>query len=259
VKILATSDWHGDHITQGVRRFDELQTAVREIVDIAIEEEVDAFIFGGDLCDPDSGSCVFRVVRMALEAANRLNDARIPNYWLVGNHDVIEDGSGDTTLDPLLALQCEGLDTKVIRDPELFSHSMIRKSHEYAFLALPFTPTTRNYDAAKWVTEKLAPNKTGEHRVSFGKGIIVLGHLSVPGVQPGEETTEMPRGRDVEFPIQALADSGRPIACVIHGHYHRQQTLELPHIGKCFIPGSLAQLTFSEEGKQSGFGIIELP
>jgi len=249
MKILVTGDWHLDHITQGVTRFPELQDVVRKMVETAIDEEVDAFVFGGDLCDPDSGSCVFRAVRVALGAAMALNDARIPNYWLVGNHDVIEDGTGDTTLDPLLALCGEGLGTTVLRDPYLFG------CNGYAMLALPFTPTVRNYDAAQWVERTLTPGPSQ----SFGTGLVVLSHLSMPGVQPGEETTEMPRGRDVEFPLQAFADSGRPIAVTAQFHYHRQQTLELPHIGKCFIPGSLAQLTFSEEGKQSGFGIIELP
>jgi DNA repair exonuclease SbcCD nuclease subunit len=142
--------------------------------------------------------------------------------------------------------------TRVLREPALFHHG-------YGFLALPFTPTIRNYDANEWVRNTLAPTKTGDPNVPFHKGIIVLSHLSMPGVQPGEETTELPRGRDIEFPLQALADSGRPVALTAQFHYHRQQTLELPHIGKCIIPGSLAQLTFSEEGKPSGFVIVELP
>jgi DNA repair exonuclease SbcCD nuclease subunit len=256
MKIIFSSDYHLDHVTQGIPRFDELRRAVHEVVDVAIEQEVDAFVFGGDLCDPDSGACVFRAVRVALEAAMRLNESKIPNYWLVGNHDVIEDGSGDTTLDPLMALDEEGLETRVLREPRLlpvFTEAKLgdlTTTQNFQFLALPFTPTNRNYNADSTVRELL--------KQSAGVKLVVLSHLSMPGVQPGEETTEMPRGRDIEFPIQAFADSNANVAVVLQGHYHRAQKIEIPGVGPCVIPGSLARLTFSEEGNQIGYALVNL-
>ena len=41
--------------------------------------------------------------------------------------------------------------------------------------------------------------------------LVVLSHLTVPGIDPGEETNEMPRGAERVLPIAAIA-SERPCA-----------------------------------------------
>jgi DNA repair exonuclease SbcCD nuclease subunit len=257
MKILVTSDWHGDHVTHGVRRFAEISAAVDETVDVAIEEGCAGYVFAGDLCDPDIGSPSFRVVEMALKAALRLAAASIDSVWVAGNHDVIEDGSLDTTLSPLRALGPKN-GVHVFEEPGIATFRQLVDRDEYrnlAVVALPFTSTTRPYDPAE-VVPKLLGNRNPSD-------VLVVGHLHVAGVEPGEETTEMPRGRDVWLPLRAIGDwehdqlargHGKRRATIANGHYHRQQRTE----EGVWIPGSLARLTFCEERNSPGYLVLEV-
>lgn len=231
MKFVAISDVHLDHVTHGVRRFEEVRDAMHVAADRAIEENADAFFFLGDLCDPDSGSSVFRAVEVALDVALRLVMRHIPSVWLAGNHDVIEDGTGDTTLSPLRALQHPGL-VHVAERPRTI---VIADRH---VVCLPFTATSHPYDV-EGAVGMMTANLRRETAIS-------LSHLNVPGVVPGEETLEMPRGREVILPVHLLKDR---VGLMLQGHYHRQQVTG----DGVVIPGSLARLAFGEEGNRPGF------
>jgi exonuclease SbcD len=254
MKLLLCSDFHADATTMGQARFSDVDRAVRQTVEYAIEHKVDAYCFLGDLCDPDSGSAVFRSVELAISAAVELSDAGIPNIWIAGNHDVIEDGSGDTTLSPLRPLAGAGSLTKLYERPgkhQLFER--LRKdraqTEELTIHALPFTATSHPYRPSVEIEEKKMLLRSGTH--------VVLAHLTVPGVEPGEETNEMPRGRDVMFPREQFPDTAQNVHC-FQGHYHRQQTHELPGFRPVHIPGSAARFTFGEEQNNPGFLVVEV-
>jgi DNA repair exonuclease SbcCD nuclease subunit len=238
MKIVVSSDWHLDHVTHGVARFAELRDAAHHTVDVAIAEGAEAYVFAGDLCDPDSGSCVFRAVQVAIEVAQRLKARKIQSIWVAGNHDVIEDGSGDTTLSPMRALGCDDPGSCawafVVEQPRVIE-LMTRKT----ILCLPFAATSHGYDVEKFV-KATAPGN-----------ILSVSHLNVPGVIPGEETTEMPRGREVLLPTELVKTKAN---LVLNGHYHRQQMTA----DGVWIPGSLARLTFGEEGNLPGFLVMEV-
>src|SRR5262249_28285370 len=155
------------------------------------DQQVNAYLFLGDLCDPDSGSCVFRAVEVAMSAAALLQKAFIPSFWLAGNHDVIEDGTGDTTLSPLRALSTLGTGGSKVVVAERPCVEVISPLLDVDFVFLPFTATSHRYDVAEFV---------GMQKGRLAKKTIVAGHLSIPGIIPGEETTEMPRGREVVWP-----------------------------------------------------------
>lgn len=235
MKLVVTSDWHVDHITNGVRREAEIHRAALKVLEHTLElketHEV-GFMFLGDLCDPDSGREVAAASGLIVAMALTLRDREIPALWLVGNHDVIEDGSGITTLQALP------------NDRTSFAHHPGRfKFGSKIVLALPFTPTSHTYDPAKVVRE------TG------GAYDIVVGHLSIPGMHPGEETTEMPRGRDVLFPIAETEGKLR-----LNGHYHKQQSfVPKGSTTPIHIPGSLARLTFGEEDHTPSFLVVDVP
>jgi DNA repair exonuclease SbcCD nuclease subunit len=239
MRVVVTSDWHLDHVTHGVSRFAELETAVHRTVDAAIEEGADAYFFLGDLCDPDSGSCVFRCAKVALDAATRLAAKGIASIWLAGNHDVIEDGTGCTTLTPLLAMAAASESVHVAERP-----CLVELGDGYRVICLPFTATSHAYDVEASLLE-LARGCHDRDKT------IVLSHLNVPGVIPGEETTEMPRGREVVLPVAwAKTHAG----LVLQGHYHRKQKTN----DGVWIPGSLARLTFGEEKHDPGFLVVEV-
>jgi DNA repair exonuclease SbcCD nuclease subunit len=239
MKVLTASDFHPDVVTGGVSRFHEVANAVQETVNVAIDNKVDLYVFPGDLCDPDDGPSVLRCVDLAIDAAITLHQAGIPSVWIAGNHDVVEDGSGITTLTPMLSLMAACPSVYV------FEVSNWENIAGMRVLALPFTATSHTYDPAEAVRKMPLP--------PAGTRTLIVGHLKVEGVQPGEETTEMPRGRDIVFPREVCRERF-PNALLINGHYHRQQIHDGVH-----IPGSLARLTFGERDYAPGFMIIEVP
>lgn len=234
MKLLVSSDWHLDWSTHGVPRFDELEDILFETLIPTIQKEkITGFIFAGDLCDPDSGPVVFRTSALAIKFARRLEALGVEQLWIAGNHDVIEDGTGTTTLTPLAAVRSDLI--HVSETPGVYTVG------DLTIIALPFVATSHNYSPEEYVKGV---------RGSLPSPVAVVGHLSVPGVVPGEEVTEMPRGRDVRFPIEECQD----ISLLINGHYHRQQRTE----SGIWIPGSLARLTFGEQDHDPGFLIIEV-
>lgn len=241
MKIVVASDFHLDHTTHGVPRFWEIVDAFEATVDRAIEEEAAAYVFAGDLCDPDSGACVFRCVDAVERGATRLADRGIVSIWVAGNHDVIEDGTGCTTLTPMRALA----DSKRYGDHVFVAEvpSRVVVANQMNVIALPFTATSYAYD----VEERLRELTSATVR----ERTVVVAHLNVPGVVPGEETTDMPRGREVWLPVDLAKERAK---VVINGHYHRQHRTD----SGVWIPGSLARLTFGEEGNRPGFLVVEV-
>lgn len=239
MKIIATSDWHGDAKTLGHARFVDVDRAVRQVVQEAIRWEANMFCFLGDLCDPDAGSAVFRCVQRAISAARELSEARIPSWWLAGNHDVIEDGSGETVLNPL----------KALRDPRVsvLDRPGSEDFGEVRFVALPFTASSHAY----------APRAEAQDAVGNYRRLVVLSHLAVEGIQPGEETTDMPRGREVLFPHDLFHD-GVKDTLLLQGHYHRAHTFEAPGLLPVHVVGAPCRFTFANENDTPSFLKIEV-
>lgn len=241
VKMLVTSDWHLDATTAGADRFDDVAQAVEETVEAASSEQVDLFVFLGDLCDPDANRAP-RCVAFAIVVARRLHAASIRSRWLVGNHDVIEDGSGTHTMTPMQAAQVRP--TADAPGWCVVDRPMVERIAGATFVWLPYVPRCASYDAGEFVRSV--------ETSGMQQRVIVAGHLSIHGQVPGSETHDMPRGRDLWLPTDAIAERW-PQAVVMNGHYHRAQ--QTPVI----IPGSLARLTFGEESHSPGFVIVEVP
>ena len=76
----------------------------------------------------------------------------------------------------------------------------------------------------------------------------------LPGIHPGSETEDMPRGREVLFP----GEQTRGAVARMNGHYHARQTHGLGDGGPdVIIPGSLARLGFGEESNEPGFLLVD--
>jgi len=240
MKILCISDLHLDWVTQGVSRYEEIAMHLDTVLSSVAASGADLVIFTGDMCDPDTGPVVFRALRTMMNFAVQLSDMGTPVFFLAGNHDVIEDGTGTTTLSPLVPLTGEQFE--VFEHPTEIEFGLNGK--EYLFVALPFTATSHTYDPVKFM-----PKTKGDY-----DKVIVLSHLTVPGIVPGEEVTEMPRGRDVLFPV----DHCGAVDLVIQGHYHRRQLFELPGGVPMQVVGSMVNLTFGEKDNKPGFIIVEI-
>lgn len=260
MKLVVTSDWHADHSTLGVRRYDEVTRAVDESVDAAINEKADAYICLGDVADPDTGGDTCRAQYLAMRTACKLAHHGIRSIWLRGNHDVWEDGTGACVLTPMRAL--EEIDWPTDYDAsEVLVHvadhpRVVWLADDLAVLCLPFMPVSHAVDI-EMMAAALYPSLSvrGDKKLAGPPRVIVISHLTVPGVVAGEETNEMPRGREVVYPFAATKDA----VLRLQGHYHARQQFE-PNDGgpPLIIPGSLARLTFGDEEHEPGFLIINV-
>ena len=240
MKIVLTSDWHLDALTDGVPRWDEVCAHVDHSVRVAIEDKCKLYIFCGDLCDPDSWNSV-RAMSKATQVAIELSNYDIPSIWVAGNHDVIEDGLGTTTLSPLVSAD---IAHHVFEVPGELSFETGPNSPDLHIVGLPFTPSSHKYDPEVTI-RKMRKTRKGEHT-------LVLGHLNLEGISVGSETSEMARGREVFWPLDALKKKW-PSATLIGGHYHKSQLYRGVN-----IIGSLARLRHDEEDHDPTLMILEL-
>ncbi|HNC99561.1 MAG TPA: hypothetical protein PKW90_25760, partial [Myxococcota bacterium] len=168
--------------------------------------------------------------------AQRLRKLGVRSRWLVGNHDVIEDGSGTSTLSPLAALDTDQVMIRVLSEPD------VEVINGVAFCWLPYVPRSLAYDPVEFVHRAHAASPEVD---------VVAGHLNVPGIIPASETVDMGRGREEWFPLDAVRELW-PGAILMNGHYHRAHA-EPARTGPVLIPGSLARLTFGEQHNTPGF------
>lgn len=238
MKIFACSDLHFDARTAGFARFDDVEAAFDQVVSTAIERQADLFLFCGDACDPELGLDVIRANQVLIKQAKRLGNAGIPFVAIAGNHDVVEDGRGTTTLGPLAESQFG----RVFETPGFMDRG------DFVVLALPYPSRSFGYDPDKFVRD------SSRYLVEMDAPIVVVSHLMHEGATPGDEKTDFPRGRDVFYPVDAVAALAKKTKLVsIGGHYHRRQVLNGVQ-----IVGSLVRLTFGEEDHEPGYLAVRL-
>lgn len=245
MKLVTSGDWHPDFAMMGMSRFDEVERAVRQSVAVAIKEEARAYLFLGDLADPDSGGETFKAINLLADVALELKEEGIDFIAIAGNHDILEDATGATTLTPLRALEAhdDSIRIHIEEHPQLVSLDA-----KTAILCLPYTAPSHPYDPAQAVKE-LWPEDPNVK-------VIVISHLMLTGIHPGSETKDLPRGRDVMFPFKETAKAYMRL----QGHYHKRQTFDPGDGGPLIrIPGSLCRLTFGEETNEPGFLIVDIP
>jgi hypothetical protein len=111
-------------------------------------------------------------------------------------------------------------------------------------VALPFAPRSHAYDPGEFVRSAPCPSS---------QRVLVLGHLNLEGIEPGSETTDLPRGREVLFPLEACGEVYGGRALLLNGHYHRRQSYKGVQ-----IPGSLERLTFGEAANAPGYLVVDV-
>lgn len=236
MKFVISSDWHADATTSGLDRFDEIRSAVVAVALYTVKERDSVFVFGGDLCDPDTSKS-FRAIALAIEIALFLEKKGVPSLWIAGNHDVIENDRGSTTLEPLEAV---ALKSNLISVCTTAKPVAIGKRLAFA---LPFAARACSYDPEKAISNH-----------SNYQPDLVIGHLTVPSAERGSESDDFARGRDMIFPVAECRRRWGDRCILVNGHYHRKQiTKDGVH-----IPGSLARLRHDEEQHEPGYLVIEV-
>ena len=244
MKILFTGDWHLDRMTAGYDRFEDIRDAIEQTVNVAMDSNIDMYVFLGDLANPNNVRS-HRAAATAMGVAETLRRAAIDSIWIVGNHDVIEDGNVDFSggaYSTLSTLQSAGF--TVISNPGGYSDLV----NGIQFLAFPFPASHKVYDPISTIEEEVRSGALD----SNNEKLLAIGHLSLPSAKMGSESADMARGRAIEWPVAAIKEYW-PNAIIVGGHYHHQQTCN----GVMF-PGSLARLGFDEETNEPGYLILEV-
>lgn len=251
MRVLATGDWHTDWSTAGFVRQSDIVEAGLELGRALAEHRIDLFVFDGDLCDPLSPRSIFAMTHAVAFGRSVANEG-YAQIWITGNHDVIEDGSGYSTLHPLA--QCDFENCAVAVKPRRYSlfrldaraggHDLRLNEEAGEIVALPYVPASHGYDPEAYIRGL----KNG-HQVR-----LVISHLMIEGHEPGSETKDMPRGRDVFLPVDAIREC-LPNARVVNGHYHRAFE---SHGGLILGPGSLERLVQGEEHNTPGYLVIDV-
>lgn len=230
-------------MTSGVDRFDDISKAIAKVISAAKEDGGPVY-FLGDWSDPQNARTT-RCEAHAIGVAVVLRTEGVSSVWLTGNHDVIEDGYNSHILLPLKKYAETTAYCTVIDKPTVF----VPQHSNYQIIALPYTSRAAAYDPEAFI----------EHAakvVDPTLPVVIMGHLDVEGITPGSEIAEMPRGRQVFWPLKAIAKHF-PKARLFGGHIHKRQ-LWRAHGVELQIVGSLDRLSFSEEHDSPGFLVVDL-
>ena len=239
MKIVATGDWHLDRVTAGVERFDEICQSIEEVLAYVEGQRPDLFVFLGDLCNPDTARA-WAASAASIRVAKFIAERNVPQMWLVGNHDVADDGRGSSTLSPLAEAATNLAGCIVAEVPQLVGY------FDVGVLALPYVSRARLYDPVD-VVAKLEV-RHARH--------VVLSHPCLEAARQGSESAEMARGREMYLPAEKLKQR-LPGLVALNGHYHERQEVN-EHGLMVHCAGSLARLDRGERGHVPAFLVVEV-
>ena len=261
MRFLHTGDWHVGKAIRGRSRLEEFSAVLDEVVAIAVDRTVDAFLIAGDIYEqrlpaPEADAVVF-------ETLVRLFEAGIPVVAIPGNHDsaVRLEAVGkllraiNVTMAPRVARPDAGGMVEVSS----------RDGSETAQIAcIPFIPERRFGEAAALF------DSTADWFNSYAAGVggllkafasafrpdavkIVLAHLFAAGAHLGGGEREVTIGLNYAVPPSQLPGNANYIAL---GHIHRPQ--DVPGSpSRARYAGSLLQLDFGEVDQAKSVTIVE--
>ncbi len=231
-----------------------------EVVNYAINEEVDLFLFCGDAYRSREPSQTHQ--REFARRIARLASQKIPTFLLVGNHD-LPNAVGRAT-------SVEIFDTLSVQDiyvaPRPGTYMIQTKKGVVQVVALPWMRrnallSREEYSGAtverlnQIMEQKLLGYlQTEVQSLDSSLPAILAGHLFLSGARVGSERTMMV-GAD---PVMLKSNLANPtLDYVALGHVHRHQEIEA--IVPMAYAGSLQRVDFGEEEeKEKGFYMLEL-
>ena len=271
MKIIHFSDLHigytryskGIDLETGLdNRIVDFLNTFDELVNYALQENVDLVIFAGDAYKDRNPSQTHQ--KEFAKRLLKLTKANIPVALIVGNHDMPGNKGRATALDifPTMnldnitvidKLQLYEINTKSGNPIQILGMPWIRKGSLISRLSNIKKDITIE-DLNKQIIQTL-DNSLEKELSKVNKSIpcIFSGHLTVMEAKTSTETL-MSIGADYMFPAQFFA---RPeFEYVALGHVHKDQVLiESPPV---IYSGSLERVDFGEKDDVKGFYVIEI-
>lgn len=251
MKLLHTGDLHIGMVNYSKldpetglesRLVDFLNTFDR-IIERAIAENVDAFLFAGDAYKTRDPSPTQQ--RGFGERIKKIAKAGIPVVMVVGNHDTPNAEGKANTLDIYSALEIDNV--FVSRKPEFLN--IPTKSGNLQIITAPWLQRGELKNLGESLSRLYQKIDTSP---SAGPAVLV-GHLEVAGSIFGSEKG-LAIVSDATVPLSLLTD--RKLSYVALGHIHKFQ--ELSKNPAVVYAGSPERIDFGEEKEDKGFVLVEL-
>jgi len=268
MRILHFSDLHigvenygrPDPKTGLSTRLGDFLDSLDQVVEFALNEGVDLVLLAGDAYKGRDPTQTHQ--REFAKRLNRLSQAGIPTFLLVGNHDLPAASSRATAVDIFTTLEVANIHV----GNSLKTYDVATPSGPLQVLAVPWprrSAILSREDSRGMSIEQV--RQTLEERLTDGIEAaasqldptipaILTGHVTVNGATVGTERSMM-LGQDHVLLVSAL---DRPqVEYIALGHIHKHQILR-PDPPMVVYSGSLQRVDFSEEGDEKGFCVIDL-
>lgn len=235
-----------------------------QVIDIALEREVDVCIFAGDAYKNQRPNPTFQ--REFARRIKRLANAGVPVVLLVGNHDMASADRAASSLEIFGVLDVPGV---IVADREAVHQLTCRRGQPLQVATMPYPQRSRllaqtdfknmtlddlDLELGRMLADFIAA-LAAEVKEKPDIPAVLAAHLSVSEAKQGSEQSVM-IGRDVVVLKSLLAD---PVwDYVALGHIHKHQELNRGQHPPIVYPGSLERIDFGEEGERKGFVIAQI-
>jgi exonuclease SbcD len=269
LRILHFADAHIDIANYGRHdpvtglpvRVGDFLSALDQIVDAAIEQQVDLVIFAGDAYKDRNPQPTFQ--RAWGQRIMRLSEAGIPTLMLVGNHDVAPAVGRAHTIEEFKTFHIPHVhiaDRLALYTPEMLGVPV-------QVITVPWITRaavmTREESAGKSLNEvlMLIEERVDEaiaallDQTTADTPVILAAHASVKGARYGSERAVM-LGHELLLGGRAIND--RRVDYVALGHIHKHQCLNVGAHPPAVYPGSIERIDFGEVREDKGFVMAEV-
>lgn len=251
MKLLHTSDLHIGKVVNEFSMLEDQKYILKQIINIAVEEEVDGVIIAGDIYDrpiPPADA-----VKVLDEFLTTLIDKGIKVLAINGNHDSSERLAFVNSL-----LEDKGLFLASIFQGEL---KRVRLEDEYGKVSVCLMPYVKPQVAREFYEEhidsyeKMVQVFLNNTEISPNERNILIGHHFV--TNSGKE----PELSDSETQLRVGGADNVDVSCfgdfdyTALGHIHRPQKIGENHV---YYSGSPIKYSFSEVNHIKAVNIVEL-
>ncbi|GAA3706352.1 exonuclease SbcCD subunit D [Microlunatus aurantiacus] len=262
MKLLHTSDWHVGKTLKGRSRLDEQKAVLAEIVELAVEHEVDAVLVAGDVYE--NASPTAEAQKLVITTLLRLARAGIEVVAIAGNHD---HGPTFEAYRPLM--RQAGI--RLIGSPRSAEQGGVlrfraRSTGEEAVLAtLPFLSQRYAVRAAEVITQTPAQNVGAYDQMirdvlaNLTAGFtdqtvnLAMAHLTVLGGRLGGGEREAQSIMEYSVPAAIFPIDAHYVAL---GHLHRRQSV--PAAAPVHYSGAPLAVDFGEQDNTNVVCLIEV-
>lgn len=233
-----------------------------EVIDYALDNDVDLTLFAGDAYKTREPNSTYR--REFARRIKRLADAGIPVVLLVGNHDLPAQERRASSVEIFRTLDVPNV---LVAGRDRLHRLTTRRGEPIQVASVPYpirqrllaneehkSNTIAELDALvqRLVTENIQALAA---QVDPSIPAVLIGHFSVSDAEFGSERTVM-LGRDVVVLKSVLTDPAWDYVAL--GHIHRHQELNAGQQPPIVYCGSLERIDFGEEKEPKGFVIVDV-